>query len=143
MVKVKITIKFKKHLSGKGEQFKQEFLNISAKQGKEILSKNTPKQSGKGAGAYYIIDGGDSREIRNDTPYLNPWVNDGTGIYGPNHARITPKRAKFLRFEYHGKLVFARSVAGQPGQHFVERSVTEIVRSLENASVIAARRVFG
>ena len=143
LVKVKIRIPKKLLLSPKGEQFKNEFLDIAAKQGKEILSKNTPKQTGKGASSYHIISSGNGREIRNDTYYLNPWVNDGTGIYGPSHSRITPKHARFLRFEYHGTLVFARSVAGQPGQHFVERSVAEIVRSLESASVIAAGRVFG
>ena len=143
LVKVRIILKNRLLLSPKGEQFKNEFLDIAAKQGEELLSKNTPKHTGKGANSYHIISSGDSREIRNDTYYLNPWVNDGTGIYGPRHARITPKHAQFLHFTYRGQEVFARSVAGQPGKHFVERSVAEIVRSLESASVIAARRVFG
>lgn len=143
LVKVKIRIPKKLLLSPKGKQFKTEFLDIAAKQGEELLSKNTPKHSGKGANSYHIISSGDSREIRNDTYYLNPWVNDGTGIYGPRHARIKPVHARYLHFTYRGQEVFAKSVAGQPGKHFVERSVTEIVRSLDSASVIAARRVFG
>ncbi len=144
MVKVKIRVdKSRLQLRMKGKQFKKEFLDVSSKQGRELLSKNTPKDSGKGANSYKIISSENSREIRNDTHYLNPWVNDGTGIYGPRHARITPKRAKFLRFKYRGDIVFAKSVKGQPGKHFVERSVTEIVRSLDSASVIAGRRVFG
>lgn len=143
MVKVKVTVNMSRfQLRRKGEEFKEEFLNVAAKQGEEILSKNTPKHTGKGAGSYHIISHGDSREIRNDTYYLNPWVNDGTGIYGPRHARITPKSARYLHFNYRGKEVFAKSVRGQPGKHFIERSVAEIVRSLDSASVIAGRRVF-
>jgi hypothetical protein len=41
------------------------------------------------------------------------WHHDGTGLYGPRHRRIYPKRAKVLVFRVKGgRLVFARSVAG-------------------------------
>lgn len=52
------------------------------------------------------------------------WVNDGTGIYGSGRP-ITPKRAKFLRFEWRGSLIFARSVRGQKGQKYVEEAVLQ------------------
>jgi hypothetical protein len=46
--------------------------------------------------------------------------DEGTGIYGPNQARIFPKTAKVLRFDWPaaGGIVFAKSVAGAPGTHF-------------------------
>lgn len=49
------------------------------------------------------------------------FVEEGTGIFGPTGAPITPKRARVLRFKPKGsaRFVFARSVKGQPGQHFM------------------------
>ena len=46
--------------------------------------------------------------------YYGIWVHDGTGIYGPRHQPIKPKRAKRLRFRPHGKsrYVYAKQVAG-------------------------------
>jgi hypothetical protein len=46
--------------------------------------------------------------------------DEGTGIYGPNQARIFPKTAKALRFDWPaaGGIVFAKSVAGAPGTHY-------------------------
>lgn len=50
------------------------------------------------------------------------WVNDGTGIYGSGQP-ITPKRARSLVFEINGKTIFARSVKGQRGKKYVEKSI--------------------
>lgn len=50
------------------------------------------------------------------------WVNDGTGIYGSGKP-ITPKRARALVFQIQGKTIFARSVKGQRGQKYVEKSI--------------------
>lgn len=49
----------------------------------------------------------------------------GTGVYGPKHRRIRPKRAKFLRFKPKGSkdFVFARSVAGSPAHHYLRRAL--------------------
>lgn len=46
--------------------------------------------------------------------------DDGTGIYGPTGARIFPRTAKALRFDWPaaGGIVFAKSIAGSPGTHF-------------------------
>ena len=49
-------------------------------------------------------------------------VEQGTGIYGPNHAPIRPKRAKVLAFKSGGKMVFARSIKGMRGRFFVKRA---------------------
>jgi hypothetical protein len=49
---------------------------------------------------------------------LGRWLEEGTGIYGPKGAPITPKRAKVLRFEVGGQTVFARSVKGMPGDRW-------------------------
>lgn len=42
------------------------------------------------------------------------WVHEGTGLYGPKHARIRPKRARYLRFKPRGarRFIFRKSVKG-------------------------------
>ena len=60
--------------------------------------------------------------------YYARWVHDGTGIYGPRHAKITPKTAKALVFrskiygakkgKFAGKVVVA-SVKGMRGNPFL------------------------
>jgi hypothetical protein len=67
------------------------------------------------------------------------WVNDGTGIYGSGKP-ITPKRAKFLRFEWHGRIVFARSVRGQKGQHYVPEAIRRTEARTETVVVSKLRK---
>ncbi len=57
-------------------------------------------------------------------------VNFGTGIYGPRKQRIRPNTAKALRFVVGGRVVFARSVKGQRGQHFVEKGMKNAKRDI-------------
>lgn len=48
-------------------------------------------------------------------------VHNGTGLYGPRHRYITPKRAKFLRFRPKGSrsYVYARRVSGMRPNRFL------------------------
>lgn len=43
---------------------------------------------------------------------LARWHKRGTGIYGRRKRRIVPRKAKTLRFEIGGRVIFARSVRG-------------------------------
>lgn len=130
--------KTNKVLSETVGEFKTKLLDQLAHNTKTLFEKNTPKKSGFGSRNYHVIKSLNTREIRNDTYYL-PWVNDGTGIYGPLHHRITPKHAKVLHFHWKGNEWFLKSVKGQKGKHFVERSMTEVIRSVDSAVVIASR----
>lgn len=58
--------------------------------------------------------------------YYARWVHDGTGVHGPRHTRIVPKRAKFLRFRPKGsrKFVFRRSVAGMVRNQFLKNALS-------------------
>lgn len=53
------------------------------------------------------------------------WVHDGTGIYGPRHMRIRPRRRKFLRFKSarSNRYVYARSVRGMRGNPFLRNAL--------------------
>ena len=138
MVKVKITIDTSKLDMGNIPKFKEEVLEQTSKRGKQILQVNTPKETGAGANAYKIIKSENQHEIRNDKRYL-PWVNDGTGLYGPRHRRITPVNARVLHFHWKGREWFLKSVKGQKPQRFVEKSMPEIVEAIPEAVVIASK----
>ena len=139
MVKVRIRVNASNiNLEEKIHNFKTELLEQTSSKGKEILQENTPKDTGAGANAYKILKSENQHKITNDKEYL-PWVNDGTGIYGPRGQRITPKSAKFLHFHWKGREWFLKSVRGQKPQKFVDVSMTEIVQSIPEAVMIASR----
>lgn len=61
------------------------------------------------------------------------WVHRGTGIYGPHHQVIRPRRAQALRFRsaaYGAKTgknrgyVFARTVRGMRANHFLSDALS-------------------
>ena len=139
MVEVHVRMIKEVHLAGKGEQFKKELLNQVSHDGVLIMESVTPRKTSRGANSYRIIKRENAHEIRNDTFYL-PFVNEGTGIYGPRGRRITPKRAKFLHFFWKDREWFVKSVRGQKPRRFVERGTKDIVNSIPKASVIAANK---
>jgi hypothetical protein len=53
------------------------------------------------------------------------YVQRGTGVFGPKRRRITPKRAKFLRFKPKGgnAYIYRRSVAGMKPNPFLTRGL--------------------
>ncbi|MEV3855503.1 HK97 gp10 family phage protein [Streptomyces sp. NPDC050095] len=54
------------------------------------------------------------------------WYQEvGTGLYGPEHRLIFPRRAKALRFRPRGggRVVFAKWVRGSRPQHFMTRGL--------------------
>ena len=121
-----------------GVAFKNKLLDQLSKNTKTLLEKNTPRQSGRGANNYKIIKSENQHEVVNNTLYLQ-FPNDGTGVYGPRHAPIRPKRAKTLHFFWRGREWFLRSVKGQKPKKFVERSMVEVIRSVDSAVVIAKK----
>lgn len=138
MVKVKVSVDTSKVNMEKITKFKQELLEQTSTRGKQILQTNTPKDTGAGAGSYKVIKSKNQHEIRNEKKYL-PWVNDGTGIYGPRHQRITPVNARVLHFHWKGREWFLKSVKGQRPQKFVEKSMPEIVEAIPEAASIASK----
>ena len=147
MVKVHLEMKREFRLGDKGKKFKKELLDLLANDGVLIMESVTPRgYTGNGAKSYKVINKNeDSRIIQNDRFYL-PYVNDGTVIYGRG-SPIVPVKAKMLHFwvggaPHAGQEVFARSVRGQPGKHFVEKGARDIANSVSKVAVIAARRTF-
>jgi hypothetical protein len=56
------------------------------------------------------------------------FVDRGTGMFGPTHAPITGRRGWMVFEGREGTTVFAKSVAGQPGQHFMLSTYEQMTR---------------
>lgn len=58
------------------------------------------------------------------------FVHEGTGIYGPNRTRITPKKGRFLVWkDKNNNLVFAKSTSGIPGRPFLKQAFDDVLRA--------------
>lgn len=57
--------------------------------------------------------------------YYAYWVHEGTGVFGPKHHRIYPKRARYLRFKPKGmaKYIYRQSVAGMKPNPFLVKAL--------------------
>lgn len=146
MVKVHIEVKKELRIGEKGEQFKTELLDLLAEDGLLHMEAVTPRgYSHRLANSWRVSEKTDSsRLLTNDRKYAI-YVNEGTGIYGRG-SPIVPIRANFLHFwvggaPFAGSEVFAKSVRGQRGQHYVERGAKDIANAVDKVAAIAARRV--
>ena len=91
----------------------------------ELTQQATSRRSGALANSIqhtqpaFLSDAIVATWITAGAPYAR-WQDEGTGIYGPTGARIFPRTARVLRFDWPaaGGVVFARSVAGAPGRHY-------------------------
>jgi hypothetical protein len=80
------------------------------------------------------------------TVQLNPavkhakWVHEGTGLFGPYHTPIVPKKpGGFLVFYWHGRKWVKRSVKGQKPQPFLTEAF-EYVRNVYEPAKLAQLR---
>lgn len=67
--------------------------------------------------------GGEFRGVVRSTHPASIFVIKGTGLHGPRNRRITPVRAKALRFVLNGRVVFAKSVSGQRPNDFLTKAL--------------------
>jgi HK97 gp10 family phage protein len=51
------------------------------------------------------------------------YIEEGTGIYGPNNTRIVPKTAKVLAWKGAAGMVFARSTKGMKARPFFKPGI--------------------
>lgn len=71
------------------------------------------------------------------------YVDEGTGLYGPNKALIYPKRKKFMAWSKKGKVIYARYTKGQKGQHYVDKAVANFERKLPSVIAQAIKKSVG
>lgn len=97
----------------------------------EVARGFAPRRTGEGADS---IEAGDVSESSSGFSLRITvgaiWMryqNEGTGIYGPDGAPITPTSGNVLVFDWPaaGGLVFARSVRGTEPTHWWERALEQ------------------
>lgn len=102
------------------KEFENRILRVYAESIKAELEERTP---GKAANLWQI-SGPESSviTISNDTSYL-PFIERGTGLYGPHHAWVVPKHARMLVWMSQGRKIFAKKTRGMKPQPFVKDAI--------------------
>lgn len=81
--------------------------------------------------------------IRSPAHYVG-FVNDGTGIFGPKKSPIySSKVGKPLVFKANGQTIMVKSIRGQKGQKFVEKSINAVEPNIERLFIRAAAETDG
>lgn len=72
-----------------------------------------------------VTRGGDPTVLVGTNVKYALFVHDGTGLYGPRHAPIRPRRGKYLRFKPRGsrKWVYAKQVKGMRPNRFLANAL--------------------
>lgn len=104
-----------------------EHLALEIKQGAPKLTGNLASAVDVEAGARNIIGVANSFKFEvsineRQAPYAL-YVEKGTGIFGPTRSPIKSLPGNVLVFELNGKTIFAHSVKGQRGRHFVRDAI--------------------
>lgn len=83
-------------------------------------------QAAVGVKSVSVLAGGRSGPLRDKQSDYPFFVHEGTGVFGKFHRRITPVRARAMRFIGRSGLVYALSVAGQRPNPYIGRAYEEI-----------------
>lgn len=112
------------------DDFENRVLKSYADEVKRELENRTPGKAAK----VWKISGPESSHITlsNDTAYL-PFLERGTGLYGPGHTLIKPKTASILTWIEGSRRIFAKSTKGMKPQPFIKNAV--------QAGMLAGREV--
>lgn len=143
MVKVTLTVDRSKmqNVSEKIPEIRRKGLQYSGQGMIRNLKINSPVDHGLLRSWFFSNISTDQVEIQTPAKYA-PYVNDGTGIYGPYNTPIYSKViGKPLAFNIGGKMVYTKMIKGQKGQHFVERSIEQTQDKLGGYFIKAVREV--
>lgn len=123
------------------DKFKKQFLDDTATELIRSLQIKSPVDEGNLQNSWtQTASDDDSRQISSDKEYAD-YVNNGTGVFGPTGSPILPKNGGVLVFTAKsGDLVFAKSVQGIEGKHFVEASIEEVEGKINSIAINAWNR---
>lgn len=107
------------------------------------LKRNSPVDEGNMQGGWFPLRFSTLNRLVRSPQKYTPFVNDGTGIYGPKGQRIRPKNKKALAFKYKGATVVVKSVKGIKPRRFVEKSITQTERRSDELCIRAAMEFKG
>ena len=123
------------HLEEQLPQLQKNIISLTCTKLEKLLKDDppeghTPADEGHLAGAWTKQESQDKVVMTNSAQYA-VYVNEGTGVFHGG-SRITPKSQKVLHWEKGGTHYFAKSIAGQPGQHFVEAALEDLESKMPN-----------
>lgn len=143
MVKVFISVDESKmkNVAAKIPEIRKRGLNYASQGMLRHLKINSPVDHGH-LKKWFVANATDSEiEIRTPAHYA-PFVNDGTGIYGPHKTPIYSKKVGHpMAFQVGGKMIYTRMIRGQKPQKFVERSIQQTQGKLANYFIKGVREV--
>ena len=134
MVKVQIAVdpSKMKNISQHLPAIRKKGLNYAGQGMLRHLQINSPVDTGLLRQWFFYNTTENEIEIRTPAKYA-PFVNDGTGIYGPHKTPIYSKTVgKPLAFQVNGQMVYTKMIKGQKGQKFVEKSIQQTEGKLAN-----------
>ncbi len=119
-------------------------LTNSSEELRRELTLNSPKGETKFLYASWFIEekGELERTVYSDVRY-SEWVNNGTGIYGERGDVIRPRKASVLVFKVHGETVFTKYVRGIKPRRFVEKSIKNTKKRLDEMFARALQENYG
>lgn len=107
------------------------------------LKRNSPVDEGYMQNSWFPLRFSTlNRMVRSSAKYT-PFVNDGTGIYGPKGQKIRPRTKKALAFNYKGAKVVVKSVKGIKPRKFVEKSINQTEKRSDEFVIRAAMEFKG
>lgn len=141
LVKVDIDVtEYGMDISEVTEEAAHRTVVLAAEDLRAKLQDNSPQDTTDLMKSWYVIGSKDKeRIVKSDVQYAQ-YVNDGTGVY-VGHGKIYPKKKDGLLgpFEYKGKMIAVPWIRGQPGQHFVEKSIDETKARVEEFLIISLK----
>lgn len=119
---------------------------LSTMELKGNLQRNSPVDEGGMQGSWLISAAmpGDFESKIISTKFYTPFVNDGTGLYGPRHRKIYPKTARFLGpFKWKGRMIAVPWTRGIKPRRFVEKSINQTGKRSDEFVIRAAMEIRG
>ena len=104
-------------------------------EGVGLAQEYAPVQDGTLRGSIHILDGPSATGGSYGTSLEYAWMREEGGT-------IVPRNARFLVFEWQGRLVFAKKVT-QSGSHYMQKSVDALRAKVLPAYEKAVDRVLG
>ena len=142
LVRLKIEAEDLKPLDPRFKSAAKRTVELTAIDLQGNLKKNSPVDHGRLQGSWVIFQTGElERTVKSSAKYAI-FVNDGTGLYGPLHHLIRPRNGRFLSFvprkgKYKGKRIAVPWTRGQKPQKFVEKSMEQTERRVQEFMIRA------
>lgn len=134
---MEIILEFKNpRIKGINSKTIEWFLHASEESLSGEIAKKTPRLTSNLRDSWKPSYKKNELHISTSVSYA-PYVEVGTGIYGPHEAPIEPVTANVLHAEIKGEDVFFHSSKGQEGAHMAEKGAEAFKAKVPNLFMLA------